>query len=144
MSGLRTFGLALLALLGWLVLIALVLVGLAKFVSAQEPCAAGAWGCGHQTMHSSYRTWTVGGHGCCGGQDCRPGRARQTWSGDWQVYIPEFHQWVAVPPSHVDVPNKFRDERNHFCTADPVNWLRAGNPWVTLPVYCLSPAEQRS
>lgn len=123
------------------------------FVAASraQDCEVGSFGCGHEQMHEQYKDWNgrklgpngLGGLGsCCSGTDCRPVRARQDMAGNWQIWIPELHRWADVPESAMNEPDRFHDGRSHACTADPLNWSRYGTS--PLPIYCFSPAEQKS
>src|SRR6266545_4452511 len=73
-----------------------------------QDCEFGAFGCGHQEQHQQYESWKdKTGNGCCSGQDCRPVRARQTFEGGWQIYVPEYRSWADVPAKAVGEPDRF-------------------------------------
>lgn len=105
--------------------------------SAQD-CETGAFGCGHHQNHDQYKDWRrPGGEGsCCSGEDCRPVRARPDGFGGWDIYIPEFRRWKAVPPAVIMKPDYFKDGRSHACTGNPKTW-----GFEDLPIYCFTPSE---
>lgn len=128
-----------------LIVMVVVLVALAWRPASSQDCEVGSFGCGHEQMHPEYSDWKQKGSeaSCCHNTDCRPVRARATFDGVWQIYIPEFRRWVDVPASAMQEPDRFHDGRSHACTADPTNWLlySRGAP---LPVYCFSPTGTKS
>lgn len=125
-------------------LAAAVLVGIVLNRARANDCELGAFGCGHQQQHEQYQGWKdKTGNGCCSGQDCRPVRARLTFEGGWQIFVPEYRAWVDVPAKAVGEPDRFKDGRSHACTAEPLNWRRV-DPFKPLPVYCLSPTGSKS
>lgn len=110
---------------------------------AQEP-EVGTFGLGHSENHEQYKEWSnKAGGSCCNGQDCRPVRARADMDGKWSIWIPELRTWVPVPERAMLEPDKLHDGRSHACTADPVTWKEYGQPAEGLPVYCLSPAQDK-
>ena len=112
-----------------------------------DACDYGAFGCGHAQYHELYKNWNArpvpgssGKGNCCNGQDCRPVRADQDATGNWSIWIPEWHDWVKVPPAAVDTPDRFHDGRSHACTSTPYR----DRPGKYLVIYCFSPAQQKS
>ena len=115
-----------------------------------DGCEYGAFGCGHAENHDLYKNWNerpiyrngvpAGRGSCCNGQDCRPVRANQDVNGNWKIWIPEWRDWVKVPPAAVGAPDRFHDGRSHACTSTPY----PHRPGKYLVIYCFSPAEQKS
>jgi hypothetical protein len=125
------------------------ITGLA-WAGSGEGCEYGAFGCGHAENHELYKNWNerpifrngvpAGRGSCCSGQDCRPVRANQDVNGNWKIWIPEWRDWVKVPPAAVGVHDRFHDGRSHACTSTPY----PDRPGKYLVIYCFSPAEQKS
>lgn len=121
-----------------------ILLGAVVTKAKAEDCEYGAFGCGHQFGHDQYQGWTdKAGASCCSGQDCRPVRARTTFDGDWQIWIPELRRWVDVPAKALTAYDRFMDGRSHACTPNPLNWQKI-QPSTPLPVYCFSPTGSKS
>jgi hypothetical protein len=110
---------------------------LASKASAAD-CEVGAFGCGHHELHDKYKEWQrpdVGGS-CCNNMDCRAVRARPDGDGGWEIYLPEYRRWKAVPRKVTMKPDMFKDGRSHVCTGHPGSWS-----FEELPIYCFTPAE---
>lgn len=67
--------------------------------------------------HEPYTSWKIPGTNasCCDNRDCRPTRARQDDSGQWEAWDGE--RWLKVPPDRA-LKIKSPDGRSHLCAVN--------------------------